>query len=321
MGFGRSVELNNEIHYAHGQWCDEISHENSSNFRELYNLVLTLEELAMTGALLNVELFLFTDNSTAEAAFYKGTSSNKLLFSLILRLHKIQMDTGAFFHVILVSGHRMIAQGTDGLSRGSTYEGVLSGTPMLQFVPLHLSALQREPTLHQWVSSWALTDGIPLCWLSPMDWFQSGHTSPRAVWTPPPAAADAALSELAKAIHKRPHLEHIIIIPRLMTSRWRRLFGKISDLQFTVPLGCSFWPHTQFEPLVVGVVFRFIRHRPWRLRGTPFMDHLARQLSNLPPADQTWGRHLLCKLFSFTQQMDSMPPSVVWQMLHQSRLP
>jgi hypothetical protein len=63
------------------------------------------------------ELFLLTDNSTAEATFYKGTSSSRELFNLILQLRKFQMDTGAFFHVLLVSGKCMIAQETDGLSR------------------------------------------------------------------------------------------------------------------------------------------------------------------------------------------------------------
>jgi hypothetical protein len=69
----------------HGQWVPEIM-DHSSNFQELFNLVLTLEEAASSGHLRNSELFLFTDNSTAEAAFYKGTSSNQLLFSLVLYL-------------------------------------------------------------------------------------------------------------------------------------------------------------------------------------------------------------------------------------------
>lgn len=316
QGFGQTIDYEDGLLYSHGQWRHDLSSDRSSNFKELYNLVLMLEEAAAAGRFANTELFLLTDNSTAEAAFYKGTSSNPLLFGLILRLRKLQMATGAFFHILLVSGRRMIAQGTDGLSRGSICEGVLGGTAMLEFLPFHQSALDRSPTLQAWIESWTSTDGLPTLFLSPIDWYTAGHTASRAIWTPPPAAADAALAELAKAIHKRPHHSHIIVIPRLMTSRWRRLFGKLCDLQFTIPLGCPFWTHSQFEPLVVGVVFPFIRHRPWRLRGTPFMDRLARQLSTMPPSDHSWGGHILCQLFQQTRGFNSMSASLVWQVLH-----
>lgn len=303
LGFGHTVALTDKLHYSRGQWASSISSHNSSNYRELFNLVLTLEDMFSQGYLANTEIFLFTDNSTAEAAFYKGTFSNKELFTLILRLRKLQMDSGAFFHVLLVSGKCMIAQGTDGLSRGSTFDGVLAGTPMLQYVPLHLSAMDRSATITTWLESWASSDGVPFTILEPFAWFSSGHRSPRGVWCPPPAAADAALPEVAKAIHRHPHLSHIILIPRLMTSHWRRLFGKIVDIQFTVPLGCTFWPLTNFEPLVVGIVFPLTRHPPWRLCGTTFMDCMARELSALPPSDHTWGRPLLCQLFLQTWRL------------------
>ena len=41
----------------------------SSNYHELANLVLAIEEAHQDGLLKGVELFMFTDNSTAEA-FY-----------------------------------------------------------------------------------------------------------------------------------------------------------------------------------------------------------------------------------------------------------
>jgi hypothetical protein len=231
------------------------------------------------------------------------------------------MDTGAHFHVLLIAGRRMITQGTDGLSRGSLSEGVLSGSSMLAFLPFHRSALDRSPLLRCWIESWASSDGTHLSFLSPLEWFTLGHTARRSIWTPPPAAADAALFELSKAVRKRPHLSHIIIIPRLMTACWRRLFGKLCDLQFTIPLGSPFWPLSQFEPLVVGIIFPFLRHRPWRMRGTLLMARMARQLSSLPPSDHTWGRTLLCQLFDTTRRLSSMPPRLVWDMLQGSGPP
>ncbi len=134
---------------------------------------------------------------------------------------------------------------------------------MLHYIRLHLSAVVREPSLQEWIHSWASSGDVSPTWLSPMDWCHFGHKASCGIWCPPPAAADAAFTELAKAIHKRPHLEQILVIPRLMTSRWHRLFGKLCDLQFTVPIGCSFWSFSQNEPLVVGLIFPFICHRPW----------------------------------------------------------
>jgi len=83
--------------------------------------------LAEKGKLESSEIFLFTDNSTAEGAFFRGTESNRRLFELILNLRKLEHDHGFILHVIHVAGSRMIASGIDG-------ENVLS------FVPLHLSA-------------------------------------------------------------------------------------------------------------------------------------------------------------------------------------
>jgi hypothetical protein len=40
------------------------------------------------------EIFLFTDNSTAERAYYKGTSSAEPLFELVLRLRKLEIHVG-----------------------------------------------------------------------------------------------------------------------------------------------------------------------------------------------------------------------------------
>ena len=48
---------------------------------------------------------------------------------------------------------------------------------MLSFIPLHLSALEREPSLKEWVQDWARSMGhhLPLAFLSPNDWLEKGH--------------------------------------------------------------------------------------------------------------------------------------------------
>jgi hypothetical protein len=73
-----------------------------------------------------------------------------------------------------VSGHRMQAQGTDGLSRGDLFAGVMRGQPLLSQVPLHLSAIDRSPGVYSWCHSLAPNSYHLLC-LSPAQWFTVGH--------------------------------------------------------------------------------------------------------------------------------------------------
>ena len=124
--------------------------------------------MAATDELEGSEVFIFTDNSTAEAAYFKGSSKSKLLFELILELRELEMNCKTRIHFVHVAGTRMIAQGSDGLSRGNVSEGVMRGTPMDAFIPLNESALERSETLKEWLNSWAKGE---LEFLQPRDWF------------------------------------------------------------------------------------------------------------------------------------------------------
>jgi hypothetical protein len=258
LGFGTTLLIHGSIHYRHGQWSTSVSEE-SSNYRELNNLILGIEEAVTQGPLDDCEVFLFTDNSMAESVFHKGTSSSKTLFQLVLRLRLLQMHRGLFIKVIHVAGTRMQAQGTDDLSRGSLSSGVLRGGDMLSYVPLHLSCLDRSSLLRLWIQTWFVT------FLDHLGWFTTGHQHGAHIWSPPPGAADVALEQLAVAIHKRPSTFHLVAIPRLMTASWRKLLGKICDFVFTVPLGVSFWHESHFEPLVLGIYFPLLPFSPWQL--------------------------------------------------------
>jgi len=67
-GFGATIERANGIQGRYGLWSAQES-EQSSNFRELANLVKTIEEEGIANHLQDTELWLFTDNSTAEGCF------------------------------------------------------------------------------------------------------------------------------------------------------------------------------------------------------------------------------------------------------------
>lgn len=72
----------------------------------------------------------------------------------------------------------------------------MQGHDLLSFVPLHLGALEREPMLHSWVDSWFKVVG-PFLWLNSLGWYTEAHCPGCFLWAPLPAAADAALDQLA----------------------------------------------------------------------------------------------------------------------------
>ena len=68
-GFGASVKIGDITVWQSGQWTWTFKQEQESlNYRELGNLVQVLEGLAGKGSLDSCEIFMFTDNSTAESA-------------------------------------------------------------------------------------------------------------------------------------------------------------------------------------------------------------------------------------------------------------
>ena len=238
-GFGATVQRADGLYgRSYGLWGRDDESQ-SSNYRELRNLVDTVEEEASEGYLGESELWLFTDNSTAEACFHRGGSSSKLLHELVLHLRKAELKFGFTLHVVHVAGTRMISQGTDGLSRGILLEGVNIGEDMLSFVDLARTAIERHPGVLDFVRSWLdPIVGESKC-LKPEKWFEEGHgiiggekdgngmwipchaKDGRAyIWTPPPVVAGVALEECAKVIHKRTDAYHVFLIPHLYSPLW-----------------------------------------------------------------------------------------------------
>ena len=64
----REKEDNHGVRFRIGLWSATEESE-SSNYKELCNLVKTISVKAKAGRLRNCEFFLFTDNSTAEGCF------------------------------------------------------------------------------------------------------------------------------------------------------------------------------------------------------------------------------------------------------------
>ena len=97
--------------------------------------------------------FLFTDNSTSESCFYGGSSKSPKLHALVVRLRRLEIDYGMIIHLIYVSGKRMITQGTNGCSRGSLMEEVMVGEDILNVLNLGKDAVECHPPLLDWICS------------------------------------------------------------------------------------------------------------------------------------------------------------------------
>jgi hypothetical protein len=284
----------------------------------LYNLVARLEELVAEGKLDGCEVFIFTDNTTAEAAFYKGNSSSRHLYELVLRLRELEMKGNLKVHMIHVAGTRMEAEGADGTSRGDHATGVMSGDSVLDYVSLHKGALELEPGVRDWLSKLWDDERGSLKFLSPKDWFAHGKTPRNCVWAPAPAAADVAAEQMARKIHQHPGSCHIFLAPRLMTARWRRRVGKLSDFHLEIGAGSSVWTKGRHEPLLMYVCLPLSRHRPWKLRGTVLLDGYERKMRELHQTNSRLRGRLLRKLLIQTRKLETMPDGMVRRMLHRA---
>jgi hypothetical protein len=139
--FGASIMRPDGLHTRYGIWPQDVENE-SSNYRELRNLVDTVEDEIEAGYLKDSEVWLFMDNSMAESCFHKGSSSSRALHDLVVKLKRLELEVGFSLFVVHVAGTRMIAQGTDGLLQGVLLEGVMIGNDMLHFVPLAQGAVE-----------------------------------------------------------------------------------------------------------------------------------------------------------------------------------
>ena len=299
------------LDYESGVWSQQWRGK-SSNVREAENLTDRLKRLAGQLAISVVErlkglnkdagladhkVFVLTDNSAFEGAYYKGHSSSKELSDIVFRLYKAQRDGGFILHLLHISGKRMKATGVDGLSRGDHTEGMMSGEDPMSFLPFHLGADTRsQGRVGKWVRSWWRTSdqapgpgrdrnwgGLPLVEVTQENMFELKDVKAARLWMLPPAAMEVAIELLWEDKLAHPQWPHIFVVPRFMTHMWRRNLGKSADVLFTVPAGVPFWGSRQFEPLIVAIVFPLAHVSsytgPWSVKGTDMGLHYERALT------------------------------------------
>ncbi|KAL7563713.1 hypothetical protein ACA910_021412 [Epithemia clementina (nom. ined.)] len=198
---------NTEVKVAHGMWNREQTAGSSSNFRELANLVYTIEHMDNNNQIsASTEIFILTDNQHAELAFYRGTAKSPEVLELMFRWHKILIKGYAFIHIIWVAGRRMIDQGTDGLSHSDFTNGVLRGVNMLHYIPLAQTALERQGSQITEFLQFVLGKEQKLAhFLTPEKWFYLPQDSDGLfIWCPPPCLGDVAVYLMVESFHMRP---------------------------------------------------------------------------------------------------------------------
>ena len=138
------------------------------------------------------------------------------------------------------------------------------------------------------------------------------------MWTPPPGAADAAVEKLGKAIHKKSYTFYMMIIPRLLTSKWRKQLGKTTDLMFEIKAGTSLWGIDQHEPLICCLYFPLSSSFPWRHRNREDVAGIGRKLSAMWEDPDANVGALLCQLCQHAWRVRELPRCMVRDVL-QSR--
>jgi hypothetical protein len=146
-------------------WTKEL--ERSSNYREGNNLRLAVEKEVELRRLTGREPWLATGNMTCETTFFRGSSTSRDLFELMLYLRLLTVRGDYILHAVHINGTQMIDIGVDGVSPGETHLGALNFS-LGEALLLHLSPLERSPCLATWLPSWLDGDyqiATPSQWL------------------------------------------------------------------------------------------------------------------------------------------------------------
>jgi hypothetical protein len=320
-GFGYALEIMGVTYTEYGVWSAEVEKQHS-NYKELRNLVNAVENACLNGKLGGTEMYLFTDNFTAECAYYRGGSnSSKILNGLIFKLWNLQMMYDFALFVYHIAGTRMIASGIDGLSRGDKTEGIAKGDSILKHVPIHLAPTQRHSVLKHWLENEVWNESLlgKLHWMTYEDWFDNLLKKGNFVWDVPPSAGETAVEQLCSHTHGRPEGFHIFLTPRLCTSHWRKQLLKCCDFVLTLPFDNRFWPNSAHEPLLMGIHFPLLpplfKFRPWKLKRTKLVADFEIKLRRLYATGDKMDWSVLREFLLLARSLPTLPERVARELL------
>ena len=222
-----------------GTWKSERGKSQSSNWRELRTLVEFLQrEWARTDQrFYNRRVFYFTDNTVTYDVCRRGRSGSAELHKLVTELKMLEAKLNCQVVAVHIPGTEIIAQGSDGLSRGLwSYKGrshpEWSLSELLQPV-----ALEEDPLT--WLMDQAracnshpedLADLpiTPHTWIHRTDhscWRSSSLVESHSIWMVSPSLARQAMTAAALSWSESPlKSAAFFIIPRI----FQRDFGRVN---------------------------------------------------------------------------------------------
>ena len=119
-----------------------------------------------------MEIFFLTEKSVVEAVYYRGKSSDKEIFELMLRLVYLELMGCFRLHIIWASGTRKTAAVIDGFKKGCLIYRIASSGFSLDFMPLHETGFERLAPMLPWVQTWIGVNRIEP--LTHEGWFEEG---------------------------------------------------------------------------------------------------------------------------------------------------
>ena len=153
-----------------------------------------------------------------------------------------------------------------------------------------------------------MTSGAQANFLTPEGWFEDTDREGAFVWSPPPAAADVVVERLGIAKHKRPNSLHLVVVPRLMTGRWRKHHRRATDCCFEIKRSPVWDTEEHFEPLLVFVSLPFLPHRPlfkWRQHVVEKLQGLMQE-GGMHSVDHPVRRNFLRELLTHARTIPSL---------------
>jgi hypothetical protein len=138
----------------------------------------------------------------------------------------------------------------------------------------------------------------------------SKHTHTAILYAPPPpAAVEVVVDQLGKWRLKRSECVHLVVVPRLMTGRWRRALKRGTDFYIHVDWE-EIWPLKEmYEPLLIFVVLPYIGNALNLAQRALLLETFKRRLLQRDMSEISAGgrRTFLRKLFIRARRLSAMP--------------
>ena len=218
-----------------GTWTARV-HSFSSNWKELRTLVHTLErEIGGKGLLRNSTLFYFTDNLVTYYIVTSGSSSSPELQKLLRRLKYLELLLEIRLEVVHVPGKHMIAQRTDGLSRGIRIgSGLPLRAPQQETLRMFQPVAPMPPAI-AWMTHQArpFSAHIRLKWMQgdAAAWTFGEVKGQGTLWLPAPEWAHQVIDMVVNAwIEYTWDKEAFFLIPRVFQWDWGRMSKHVVEL-------------------------------------------------------------------------------------------